>query len=149
MRGTDISADGKTAVSISSGWILANPKTRHIYKPSAFDFNMPQLLDKEISALPIGKIQAESLLPVGKREVRLSDLDENGHVYNANYADIAADFLPKELFEKLLDNFRINYIGEAVFGDVIDIYSEITENKAVIIGKVCEKACFETEFIWK
>lgn len=149
LRGTDIfTENGNRVASLSSGWILTNPVTRHIYKPSAFEFDMPQLTEKEVLALPIGKISCEKPKSLGERTVRISDLDSNGHVYNAIYADIACDFLEKSQFEKNVDNFRINYISEAVLGNTIDIFSEEDAEKTVIIGKVQEKLCFETEFVW-
>ncbi len=140
---------GKTIVDMKNGWILANPITRHIHKPTVFSFDMPQYLEKTVSAKDIGKIAYDKLTQVASREVRLTDLDNNGHMYNAVYADIACDSLSKEQFEKSVDNFRINYVSEAVFGDTIDIYSQETENMTVIVGKIGEKVCFETEFIFK
>ena len=84
---------------------------------------------------------------IGKRQVKLTDLDGNGHVYNATYADIASDFLAEQEFSKNIDNFRINYVSEAMLNDIIEIYSEKSENKIVIIGKIKDRISFETEFI--
>ena len=70
-------------------------------------------------------------------------------MYNANYADIAVNFLPIEFYGKDVDNFRIDFISEAKLGDVIEIYGEILEDKAVVMGTVEGKKCFECEFISK
>ncbi len=150
LRGTEmVFESGEIAVSMKSGWVLANPVTRSIYKPSVYNFNMPQLLDKEITANDLTKISSNNLKLVGNRQVRISDLDENGHVYNARYADMASDVMTQEVFEKDVDNFRINYINEARLGDTIDLYADITDSGAVIIGMVLETICFQTEFIFK
>lgn len=150
LRGTQmLFENGETAVSMKSGWVLANPITRSIYKPSVYAFNMPQLLDKEILSNDIGKIAYDNLTLVGTRQVRISDLDENGHVYNANYADMAGDVMAKEDYERDVDNFRINYVNEAKLGDIIDLYSEKSENREVIIGMIGDTVCFQTEYIFK
>jgi len=150
LRGTEIcDENGDMMVSISSGWILTNPITRHIYKPSAFLPNIPQVMDREDYALPIGKIQVKNLKKIGDRAIRATDMDANGHAYNAVYADIACDFLSKDFFEKDVENFRINFVSEAILGDNIEIFEETTADKTVIIGILNEKTCFETEFIFK
>ena len=59
---------------------------------------------------------------VGKRKIRYSDLDGNGHVYNAVYGDIVSDFLPEELINRQIVGFQINYQTEAVLGEELDLF---------------------------
>ena len=147
IRCTDIVDEkGEVLIDATAGWVLANPETRHIYKPSKFNFDMPQNMEKTVSANPIGKIEHGELQFVMDRAVRLTDLDSNGHVYNAFYGDMASDALSQNAFEKDVDNFSINFICEAKMGETISIYSGEQDNKAVVIGKVLEITCFETEF---
>jgi len=150
LRGFEIKGvDGRKYVEGTAGWVLVNPETRHIIKPKSFQYNMPQITDRECMALDIGKISSENLTLYGKREVRLSDLDGNGHVYNGNYADMAIDVISQQLFEQGVENFRINFVSEAVLGDTIDIYGDNEGNKIIIIGKICDKVCFESEIIFE
>ena len=149
LRGTEIIKDDKLVVSIQSGWVLASPNTRKIHKPSYYAFNMPQDEKRAFNALPISKIRYGELTLLGQREVRITDLDENRHVYNAVYSDMACDFLPKEKYDNDIDNFRINYVSEAVLGEKIDMYSFEEDNINIIVGKTGDKICFECEFIWK
>ncbi len=149
LRGTEIINNGELAVSMQSGWVLASPNTRKIYKPSHYDFNMPQDEEREFLAPPIGKISYQELNMLGTRQVRITDLDENGHVYNAVYSDMACDVLPVEQFERDIDVFRINYVSEAVLGDNIEMLGYQEEDRNVIVGKNNGKVCFECEFIWK
>lgn len=150
LRGTDIADEsGEIIIEALSGWVLANPETRHIYKPSAFRFEMPQLPEKTVDTLDIGKIPHENVIYVMNRDVRITDLDSNGHVYNAIYADIACDAMAKADYEKDVYDFRINFVSEAKLGDRIDIFSGESEKAVVIIGKVGEKVCFETEYTFK
>lgn len=150
LRGTEIEfEDGELAASIQSGWVLANPITRKIYKPSFFLGDMPQNQEKLVFAMDLDKIKYENIVHVDDREVRITDLDENGHVYNSVYADMACDTLSHEDYEKDIDNFRINYISEAILGETISLYRQDINNGCVFAGKVGEKTCFECEFIWK
>lgn len=150
MRGFEIkSEDGERLVAGDAGWVLANPETRRIIRPSSFPYSMPQIRNRESGALPIAKIAMENSEKLGEYQVRISDIDGNGHLYNANYADIAVNFLPIEFYGKDVDNFRIDFISEAKLGDVIEIYGEILEDKAVVMGTVEGKKCFECEFISK
>ncbi len=110
---------------------------------------MPQILDRKSNSVPIGKITYSELVYLGDRKVRISDLDINGHMYNAVYSDIAIDYISKQHYEKNVENFRINYIQEAKFEDTISIYGEFKDNIIVIIGKIQDKICFETELIFK
>lgn len=150
MRKTEIEdSTGEVIISLESGWVLANPVSRHIYKPSHFDFNMPQDKERETFAPMVGKIKYGNMEQIGRREVRLSDLDENGHVYNATYADMASDVIGKDIFSKDIETFRINYVAEAVMGETIELLKSEEDTGLVIIGKVCDKVCFECQYKFK
>ena len=149
LRGYRISVDGEVCIDGESGWIVVNPETRKIIRPSSFPWLMPQLEDRKVSALPIDKVTVINEEKAGEYIVQISDLDANGHVYNANYADIAVNFLPIEIYDKDVKNFRINFVNEAKLGDKIEIYRELSDTEAKIIGKLPDKICFETEFIFK
>lgn len=140
---------GDMLVQGESIWILVNPETRRILKPSVYDFHTEKFPERTVICEPPGKIKYGELTFAGKREVRRSDIDANGHVYNAVYADIALDYLSDEYYGKEIDNFRINYVSEAKSGDSIDIYVSYEGKKAFVIGITDEKTCFETEFIYK
>lgn len=150
LRGFAIkSPDGKLYAEGTAGWILVNPDTRKIIKPALFQYPMPQIMDRETKAVDIGRISCEDAELIGSRHVRISDLDGNGHVYNANYADMATDAFSQHIYEKDVENFRINFVSEAKFGDIISLWGKVDDKKAIIIGKIEDKTCFETEFIFK
>lgn len=152
LRGFEIkdAETGESLIQGKSNWIVINPHTRKIIKPSSAGFdNMPQITDRESEAVPTGRIKAEKMTYVGKREIRMSDLDANGHVYNSVYADISIDYVSRDVYECNLNNFRINYISEAKLGDIVNIYTSYEGSRTVIIGMLDEKICFETELINK
>lgn len=146
LRGSDILArDGRKLVDCLGGWVLVNPNTRKIYRPSHFDGGFPQLTDMPMNAPELVRVSAENAADAGSHIVRYSDLDGNGHVYNATYADIAADVLTKEERAMAYSDMRINYIGEAVEGDRIEL-SKVSEDKRIaVVGTVNGSVCFETE----
>lgn len=115
--------DGALLVSASTTWLLVDPVSRKILRPSAFIGEMPQTPDRLPDCEPAGKLRMpEEREPLGKRKIRYSDLDGNGHVYNGVYGDIVSDFLPTELMRHQIAEFRINYQTEAVLGEELDIY---------------------------
>ena len=144
MRKTEIEdATGEAIISLESGWILANPLTRHIYKPSHFQHEMPQDTEREIFAEKIGKIKYNELENISTYDIEICSIDANGHLYNSNYADIASNIIGKNNFERVIKNFRINYICEAVLGEKIELYKSENDNEIIVIGKVQDKTCFE------
>ncbi len=152
LRGFEIrdKETGKSLIQGKSNWVVVNPQTRKIIKPSSAGFDdMPLIKDRESEAIAPGRIKTDRLSYVGKREIRMSDLDANGHVYNSVYADIAIDYVSRDVYEQNLSNFRINYINEAKLGDTMSVFVSYEGNKSVITGMLDEKICFETELINK
>ncbi|MDR0984808.1 MAG: hypothetical protein LBL93_07420 [Ruminococcus sp.] len=145
IRGFEICSAGEKLVEAQVGWLLVNPFERKIIKPRDCPFPQPQL-DEEFECKPIGKIQSQNLEYIGERIIRYSDLDENGHVYNANYADIAMDFLPVDVLKKNINNFRINFNREAKLGDKVEIFGDLCDDISIVIGKQDGQVCFEAEF---
>ena len=139
---------GELVLSASTTWLLANPTTRQILRPSVFDFH-PELHSERVpEVLPVGKLEKTSERTFWeKRTVRFTDLDNNRHVYNATYADMAFDALPADEAAGEIRDFRINYSAEAVAGDVLSLFREKTGAGAVLVrgGKEDENPCFECE----
>jgi len=139
-------ADGSRIAEARSAWILCDPNTRRILRPGKFPYPIP-----DNSALPIacpepGKVHLpETAQSAGQRRVVYSDLDANGHVYNANYADITCDFLPLALFEKPVKGFSIEFSREALAGDVMDIRTVVEEGRAAAAGFVNDAQSFACE----
>lgn len=149
LRGYYVESNGEICIDGESGWIVVNPVTRKIIRPSAFPWMMPQLDNRPVTALPIDKITCENGQHLGSHKVVFSDLDANGHVYNANYGDIALNLLPREEFERDIENFKINFVNEAVLGDEIDIFASMQDRETRILGKIEDKICFEVEILYK
>lgn len=147
LRGYEIEKDGEVYADGESGWIVVNPETRRIIKPAQFPWQMPQRTDHPTGAIPIDKI-GHGETDAGIYKVQLCDLDANGHVYNAFYADIAMNMMSEEEFSRDITNFRINFCSEAKKGEEIILKKTVSDEKILITGFVGDKVCFETEFLY-
>ncbi len=147
-RSFEIELDGRIVGICSSRWVLVRYDTRALVRPRDFpvSFECPPR-EREIVAVP-RRFDASDAHPVGERIVRVSDLDENNHLNNCVYADIAADALPG--FDGLSGRFsgiKINFLGEARLGDALELsVSESGENPVVFaLNRTTGKQCFEAE----
>lgn len=138
---------GNILVEALSGWILVDPETRQIYRPGQFMFEMPQVMDRALKALPITKINAADPTYKGSWTAKNTDIDENGHVYNAVYADIASDILNADEFGRRVTDMRINYVSEVRNGETIDLYRADRDDSMIVVGKTGDKISFEFELI--
>lgn len=112
---------GRLRVSAKTDWILVDPVTRKILRPSAFTAKPILGSGRPLDCPETRKIvlPKEGREPLGTRTVRWSDLDGNGHLFSGNYGDIVWDALPEDLQARCPREFQINYSREAVLGDVL------------------------------
>ncbi len=141
---------GNSLVECTSAWVLANPHTRSIVKPSTFTGEINPYDGQKADCLPATRLKiTEELNEVGKRKIRYSDIDANNHVYNAVYAGIACDYIPSELMQREIADFRINFKQEAVLDKEMTIKTKIEDNNATVVGEIENGISFECEFIFK
>ncbi len=128
-------------------WVLADPYSRAILRPSAFTGEMNFHKDKIVNTLDCGKLKVpEELSKCSERKISYSDIDANGHVYNAVYASIACDCLSKEEIDQDIVDFRINFKKEAMLGEIMQIYKYSESKKTYILGFIDDNLSFECEF---
>ena len=146
------SADGKSLISGTSLWLIAEPATRRIVKPAAFtvrpapDFAIP------VDCPPCAKLRRpDGMKAIAERKVMFSDVDSNGHTNNSRYAAFALDILPSEFQEGDIKNITINYAKEARLGDVIELSAAFSDDgkTATVAGDVEGRACFEERITLK
>lgn len=141
---------GDSIIEAQTTWVLVNPNTRSIVRPADFTGSFNPIPDRIPNVAPAGKIRPVSeLADAGERKVVFSDLDQNGHVYNAVYSSIACDFLPFQMMENDISDFKINFKKEAVIGDVLNVKTAVCENKATVAGYLGEDVSFECEFTFR
>lgn len=138
---------GALVLSADSEWLLANPETRRILRPDFYDFHINFHPERVPDVLPVERLarRAEAR-PLAERPVRFSDLDNNRHVYNAVYAEMALDALPFAVAAGEIRDFRINYISEALPGDTLSLLQCEVEESTMVRGvKQDGSICFECE----
>ena len=135
---------GALLVSIKSDWILVDPVSRKILRPSAFTAKPMLLCPVEIDCPDTRKLllPKEGVRELGQRKIVWSDLDGNGHVFSGNYGDIVWDYLPPELQDKTPREFYINYSKEAVLGETLALEGAQEENVYWMEGLGPEGPCF-------
>lgn len=161
LRGYEIQDDkGEKLLDGISCWVLVNPQTRQILRPKEYKFSFT--LDEwyPLNATMPTKIELDNPIYAGQRQVYYSDIDANGHCYNAVYGDIICDFAPIEVINAMekdcigAKGLRVNFIHEAVLGDKIDIYYQLSkddkdeknlqgEKSCLFYGSIGGKRCFE------
>lgn len=135
---------GDLCVSAKSEWILVDPISRKILRPSAFTAKPLGLCDREIDCPDPKKLflPKEGLEELGVRRVMWSDLDGNGHLYSGNYGDIVWDYLPSDLQSQTPREFYINYSKEAVLGEEIRLVGHRAGSEYRMEGIGPTETCF-------
>ena len=141
---------GKLCISAKSDWILADPNTHKMLRPSAFTLRELGTCPKAIDCPEPKKIvlPKEGLEDLGERKVVWSDLDGNGHLFSGNYGDIVWDYLPADLQILPCAEFAINYSREAKFADVLTIRGIRTEEGYLMEGLGTEGVCFTAKCVF-
>ena len=142
---------GAVCVSIKSDWILVNPATRKIMRPSAFTAKPLMTCDRVIDCPDTKKIVLphEGLTELGLRTVRWSDLDGNGHLYSANYGDIIWDYLPPALQERVPREFYINYSHEALLGEELRLMGYQNPDSSYLVEALTPRGtCFTAQCVF-
>lgn len=135
---------GRLCISAKSDWVLADPHTHRMLRPSAFTLRPLGKCPREIDCPEPKKIvlPREGLEELGKRKVVWSDLDGNDHLFSGNYGDIVWDYLPEDLQHRVPAAFSINYSREAKFGDTLRLYGAREENGYLMEAVGNDGVCF-------
>ena len=145
-----LDSQGTPLIDSVSAFALIDFKTHKILRPSYFaQFNVNCEIDR-YNGCPDPKrlIIPDNLIKTGVRQIRYSDIDYIGHLNNAVYADIICDAMPGGMCDKLITQFSISYINEAVEGEQIELFTSIDEDKehentAWFVGQGKNARCFE------
>ena len=87
---------------------------------------------------------ASDLELAGRRKLRYSDTDLNGHVNNACYLDIACDALPLEVVKGgPLKFVSVKYHREIPLGSQVEVFYAPSADGWYVVGRREEHAAFE------
>lgn len=129
-------------------WVIVKYDNRQIVRPRDFPFEIPaHNLDCGSVVLPRA-INAENTLLSAERIVRLSDLDENDHLNNCVYSDIAMDVIPYDRKDDFVKSVRIIFKQEARIDDVLNLTMGENESSFAVTAhnSTGDKPCFESSF---
>lgn len=140
--------NGTLCFSSESAWMVVNPKTRQIRRPNSVDgIYQPSYLPSQAPSCEKLRFLGGNF--IGERIVQYSDLDGNGHTYNAKYSDFAMDVLPDVLRQKELRQFQINFNHEALLGDSVSLFLWQEGDRAMVKGETNGKDCFVCSFLFE
>ena len=114
---------GESVAESWSSWGLLSLDERKLLPVDALDFPVTPEEKLLPSGIPLRfrTPPASEMEPVGKRAIRYSDLDYNGHMNNTKYPDMLADFLPDPT-HVWVNGFSLSFLQEAKFGGELSVY---------------------------
>ena len=133
----------------STYWILMNYDTRKIVRPKDFPFPFSSNPDAYAAPIDIPRGFSGGAMKFSTdKVVKKDDLDDNDHLNNCVYADVALDAVEGfEKIEKRIKMISIIFHHEARLDDYLEVYSSFKGDVAVVEAKNKTKAakCFEAE----
>ncbi len=151
-REFEISAGGEEAAHATTSWVLVRYDTRALVRPKAFPVQF-ESLGMQCRTLSVPRaFDLSEMTERGSRIVRVSDLDENNHLNNCIYTDIALDALP--FFDgcsSFVSDLKLIFRHEARRGDVLKLASREHENVAIVsaFDETSAASCFDAELTFK
>lgn len=145
-------AAGETVLNAASKYMLINLDTREFVRPDAADFyKYMEPLREEVNPQPERiRMKNHNRERVFRTPV-FSDIDMNGHMNNARYAEWVCDLFPTSAFErKTIGRMQINYVSDAKEGAVIALDVEEENGSFIVKGVTAadEKPVFECAGEW-
>jgi len=143
--------DGKLAAAASTFWVLLNYEQRTVLRPRVFDYPLVSYNKETAIDIPRRLFDKDGVeYNTGARKVMFSDLDENNHLNNCVYSDIALDMLTDEPDRSFVKKVNIIFISEAVLGEELNISIIKSENSYYLnaYNQTADKPCFEAELVF-
>lgn len=121
------SGSGETLLEASTGWLLLDTQHNKPHMADALPISIPPNEGGHAIEGPLKKIRPlQGDKSEFERKVLLSDLDVNNHVNNARYVEWILDCYSADYVKsRTVRNLQINYLGEAVFGDVVHLHKTV------------------------
>lgn len=151
-REYELVSNGEIAARATTYWTLVRYDTRSIVRPKDFPVAF-EALDLDIKPIDIPRrIEETDAVMIGKHTVRTSELDENNHLNNCIYADIALDSI--EDFDgqsSWPESIKLIFRHEARRGDELEVSASYKDGVHRVFAKDLNSgtACFETEISLK
>ncbi len=149
-RYTDIlNAQGQSVASVDARWVLVDRQSRRILRqpPEALDF---PALPEQVPTHDFAVKKAPDAAPCGRTAAAFCRCDVNGHLNNAEYADIVCDLLPQEeMVSRPLSSLCIAYHHELRMGEEMDVLRAPLGGGYYLLGKSGDTAVFEANAFFR
>lgn len=118
-----LDSEGRSLIDSVTAFALVDVHSHKLLRPTVFrEFGLHEQPERQSACPdPVKWRLPDGLLPAGERTVRWSDIDANGHLNNAVYADIACDALPGGMAGRRVTEFSIAFVHEAVEGETLQL----------------------------
>lgn len=127
--------NGEILAEAVTSWLLVNPNSRKIYRPNQFPYTLVtgKLEDDSFIKLRMPKLEQYST-----RKVVYSDIDVNGHINNARYADIALDCIPYGVVKNNeVKSLNLQFKQECMPGENMELGIDNSTQRVYYIGGSC------------
>jgi medium-chain acyl-[acyl-carrier-protein] hydrolase len=151
-RYTSLTVSGEEAAGVDTRWVLVDTQTKRILRKPPEEFQLP-FVDRTEKSFDMSIRKGTELETLGMVKAEYSRTDINGHLNNAEYADIIFNYLPAELLrEQALKKMVIYYHNELPFGEEMRLLRGTNEDGQFYFQGIRErdgKPCFEAEAIFE
>lgn len=123
--------DGTLLVQAISMWLLVNTETRRLVRPGEYMRDFPLCTDRLIKADPEKIPSLNNPVFMEPSKVSFTETDMNMHMNNVCYIERIINSHPFDfLTEKQISAFEVNFLKEAVPGDMLKVgMDKINDNE--------------------
>lgn len=116
-------------------WALLDFEKRSLLRASAFGCDLPFFddLSEGVQCMRLFKPKEQSPFATDTRRVYASMLDQNNHLNNCNYADLATDLLPIGQVE--IREMHLTFQHEARLGDLLTLAAYESDGGFLVVGE--------------
>ena len=136
-RDYDLFVDGEAVGECVSAWVLASLDTRQIIRLATVHELDGTGGGELCKSKKLSKLRLpQDLELAGRRKLRYSDTDLNGHVNNTRYADFACDALEMERLgpDRFLSSMQIGYLAECRPGEELLLWTKEQDGAHFVQG---------------
>jgi acyl-ACP thioesterase len=120
--------EGRVLIRAISSWVIMDIEKREIRKTELIRVDYPPFINERAISKRMGKLKPNGELKfVYNKQIGYSDIDINGHLNNSKYIDYITDCFSIERHgEYTVESVQVSYISEALAGDTIMFYKDIS-----------------------